>query len=187
MADVKILIEGYNKELKNRDEYTCTTTLVQDGGLNIIVDPGCPKSNELLRRALAKHSLIFEDIGIVFITHWHLDHSKSVGIFPRAKIIDFWEINKGDKHYFHGGKYKITKNIRVIPTPGHTRGHASLEVKTNKGSVVVAGDVFWYSDFTPKKDPFASDHKKLNESRRKVLKIADYVVPGHGKMVKVKK
>jgi len=187
MAEVKTLVIGYEKEFKDRDEYTCTTTLVQDGGLNIVVDPGCPKSEKILKKALTKHGLTFKDIDIVFVTHWHLDHSKSVALFPRAKILDFWEINKGDKHYFHDGKYKITKNVRVIPTPGHTRNHASLMVNTKRGTVVIMGDVFWRSNLTPKKDPFARDKKKLEESRKKVLKMADYVVPGHGKMVRVKK
>jgi len=187
MAKVNILIKGYEKEFKDRDEYTCTTTLVQDKDLNIVVDPGCPKSEKVLEKALAKHGLTFKDIDIIFITHWHLDHSKSASLFPRAKIVDFWEINKGDKHYFHDGKYNITENVKVIPTPGHTRGHASLIVNTEKGTVVVMGDVFWHSNLTPKKDPFAGDEKKLRESRKKVLKIADYAIPGHGEMFKVKK
>lgn len=191
MTEVKILIKGYEKEFKDRDEYTCTTTLVQDEGLNIIVDPGCPKSEKVLEEALAKHGLTFKNIDIVFITHWHLDHSKSVALFPNAKVIDAWEINKEDRHYFHeyfkNKSYDITKNIKVIPTPGHTRNHASLAVKSDKGTVVIAGDVFWHSDFTPKKDPFASNHKKLNESRRRILKIADYIIPGHDNIVKVKK
>jgi glyoxylase-like metal-dependent hydrolase (beta-lactamase superfamily II) len=187
-AKVKVLIKGYVKKLeKNRSEYTCTTTLVQDGKLNIIADPGCPKSEIVLKKALKRFGLNFEDIDIVFITHWHLDHSKLVALFPRAKIVDFWEINRGDKHYFHGGKYKITKNVEVIPTPGHSRGHASLKVNTADGIVVIAGDVFWFSNFTPKKDPYASDQKKLEESRRKILKIANYIIPGHGNIVRVEK
>ena len=32
----------------------------------------------------------------------------------------------------------------------------------------------------PKKDPFAVDLIKLEESRKKVVKMADYIIPGHG-------
>jgi len=32
----------------------------------------------------------------------------------------------------------------------------------------------------PKKDSYASDPKKLAASRKKLLGIADYIIPGHG-------
>jgi hypothetical protein len=32
-----------------------------------------------------------------------------------------------------------------------------------------------------------SDEKALKESRKKILEIADYIIPGHGKMFKVKR
>ena len=33
----------------------------------------------------------------------------------------------------------------------------------------------------------ARDEKALQESRKKILEIADYIIPGHGKMFKVEK
>ena len=35
---------------------------------------------------------------------------------------------------------------------------------------------------TPEKDPMAWDQKELEKSRKKVLEIADYIIPGHGKI-----
>jgi hypothetical protein len=37
------------------------------------------------------------------------------------------------------------------------------------------------------KDPYVKNEKDLKESRKKVLEIADYIIPGHGKMFKVQK
>jgi glyoxylase-like metal-dependent hydrolase (beta-lactamase superfamily II) len=37
------------------------------------------------------------------------------------------------------------------------------------------------------RDPYVKDKEKLKESRKKILEIADYVIPGHGKMFKVEK
>ena len=58
--------------------------------------------------------------------------------------------------------------------------------------VVVAGDVFWWVDGEEQiidierpDQHFASDPAKLIESRKKVLEIADYIIPGHGTMMKV--
>ncbi|GAG41326.1 unnamed protein product, partial [marine sediment metagenome] len=31
-----------------------------------------------------------------------------------------------------------------------------------------------------------SNHKMLKESRKKVLKLADFIIPGHGNIYKVK-
>lgn len=59
-------------------------------------------------------------------------------------------------------------------------------VKTDKGIVAICGDVFWKENF-PEDDPYASDKEKLKESRKKVLEIADWVIPGHGKIFKVKR
>ena len=37
------------------------------------------------------------------------------------------------------------------------------------------------------KDPYMKNEKQLMESRNKILEIADYIIPGHGKMFKVEK
>ena len=61
----------------------------------------------------------------------------------------------------------------------------------------MAGDVFWWWDneeqktdkesLMARKDPYVKNKEQLNESRKKVLEIADYIIPGHGKMFKVEK
>jgi len=38
-----------------------------------------------------------------------------------------------------------------------------------------------------RKDPFVKDKVALMNSRKKLLEIADYIIPGHGKMFKVEK
>lgn len=181
MTKVKVLIEGY---AKNDTLVVSTTTLIQDGDTNIVVDPGMGKNKpEALKEALKKENLSFEDIGIVFATHYHLDHTQYVGLFPKAKLIDYMYFYDGEKWTDHGGDgYKISPNVSILHTPGHSIEHASLAVKTEKGIVVVAGDVWWFSDMTPEKDEMAWNQEKLEESRKKVLKVADWIIPGHGKM-----
>ena len=50
----------------------------------------------------------------------------------------------------------------------------------------ICGDVFWKKDF-PENDPYASDKEKLRDSRKMILELADWVIPGHGKMFKVER
>lgn len=68
-----------------------------------------------------------------------------------------------------------------------------LVANTDKGKVVVAADIFWWNDqekqqiddaeaLINKEDHFTKDGEALKKSRRKVLEIADWIIPGHGKM-----
>ena len=198
MAEVKVLVEGYAKKTKDGWIASSTTVLIRDMGKNIIVDPG---SNEkLLLQRLFKEKLKPTDIGMIFLTHYHLDHLLNIRLFPHCDILDGGEVNRGDVSFSYSDKmpYKIPKtDIEVIYTPGHANEHCSLLVKTDRGNVVIAGDLFWwrsnekqkvdYKSLIKKSDEYLKDRKKLIESRKKVLKLADYIIPGHGKMFKVKK
>lgn len=189
MAKIKVLIEGYAKEIEGGWVASATTTLVQDKGLNIIVDPGTNRT--LLLKRLAQEKLTPEDIDYVFMTHYHVDHNYLMAIFPRAKALDDELIYDGDKEIGHQGIIPKT-DIKIISTPGHEKFHGSLVVPTKEGTVVVAGDVFWWADeedqktsaedLLAHKDPYVKDEKALLKSRQKILKIADWIVPGHGKM-----
>lgn len=184
MAKVKVLIRGYVRG--GGAKVAPTTTLVQDGKVNIIIDPGMGvNKKETLKRVLNKESLDFNDIDIIFCTHYHLDHTQYVGLFQKAKLIDYKFIYKRNNWLDHRGEgFKISPNVSIIHTPGHTLEHASLLVKTEKGKIAVAGDLWWHSDFSPKIDRMAWNQKILEKSRKKILKIADYIIPGHGKMIK---
>jgi len=196
MAEVKILIEGYAREENNSEFASSTTVLIKEGDLNIIVDPGMNRKQ--LLDALGKENLSTGDIDYVVLTHYHLDHSLLAGIFENAKVLDNGEIYSWDgKIEAHGGKVPGT-DIEIIKTPGHDMFHCSVLVKTEEfGKVAIVADVFWWRDdeeqktdyesLINKEDPYMKNEEELKESRRKVLEIADWIIPGHGKMFKVKK
>lgn len=165
-----------------------TTTLIEDSSKLVIVDPGI--NRELLLDKLAKENIKPEDINYVFMTHYHPDHAFLCGIFPNADALDDGLIYKKDKQTDHSRIVPET-SIEIIPTPGHDDFHASLKVQTEDGVTVVAGDVFWWADHEKQetdkesllihKDPFVKDEKALLESRKKLLEMADLIIPGHGK------
>jgi len=72
-----------------------------------------------------------------------------------------------------------------------------LLVETEKGKILINADVFWWMDneeqktdtesLMNKEDIFANNIEELQKSRKKALEIADYIIPGHGKMFKVEK
>jgi len=190
MAQVKILIQGYVRDKENVSHSSSTCVLVKDKDLNILVDPG--RAREKLAQALANEGLKPEDIHYILLTHFHLDHAFGMALFPQAKILDNEWIYVGDQEEKHDGFIPETE-LAIIQTPGHTLDHCSLAVPTDQGMVVIAGDVFWWPDHEEQKvevgkhDEFAVDRKLLIESREKILKIADFIIPGHGKMFRVEK
>ena len=78
-------------------------------------------------------------------------------------------------------------DVEIVKTPGHTTDHTSLLVTTPKGIYAVAGDVFWWLDGKEQKiDPIEGvDQLSLEESRKKVKSLAQFIIPGHGQVFKV--
>ena len=188
MAEVKVLIEGYtiaDSVALGGEEKTCPTiTLVRDGDIIMVVDPGVLENQKMLIDKLNEEGLSVDDVNVVCITHSHLDHYRNIGMFAVAKSLEYWGL--WDRNTVEDWKEQFTENIRIIKTPGHSYDSITLLVKTNNGIVAICGDVFWKEDF-PKDDPYASEKEKLEESRKKILEVADCIIPGHGKMFKVKK
>ncbi len=187
MAQAKILVEGYTNtgDPKVEEKSCATISLVKDGNLNIVVDPGVMKNQSQLIDALAKENLTVDDIDIVCITHSHIDHYRNAGMFPdKTKIVEFWGLWERD--IVKDWDEQLTKNIKIIKTPGHSYDGITLLVKTEKGIVAVCGDVFWKENF-PENDSYATEPEKLEESRKKVLEMADWVIPGHGGIFKAQK
>ena len=193
MAEIKALIEGYARKIKGGWVASSSVVLIKSCGKNIIVDPGCNREKLLL--ALDSEGLKTGDIDFVILTHSHTDHTLLCGIFENAKVLNSEEIYDDDMQVVHNGKIPGT-DIQIIKTPGHSQEHCSVVVPTKKGIYAVAGDVFWWIDGeaqnvdvkkTDSSHPEELDMKKLAESRKKLLELADFVIPGHGKMFESKK
>lgn len=197
MDSYKILIEGYAHPGEDDQHYVASpsTVLIYSNNKKVLIDPGADK--ERLLKGLEDENLKPEDIDIIFITHWHVDHFLNIRLFPNHKILDattLWDDNGGE--YFPNNTSPVENipetNIKVIPTPGHTSDHVSLLIDTENGVVCVAQDVFWWEDGKQKsdieeellnlEDPFWTDKEAMIESRKKVLELADWIIPGHGKM-----
>lgn len=188
-AEVKVLVEGYtNADTigETGEERDCPTiSLIRDGELVIVVDPGVLEDQQILVDALAKEKLNVHDVNLVVLTHSHIDHYRNIGMFPKAKILEYsgvWERNTVEDW-----QEQFSSNIQILRTPGHSRTDITLFVITNNGLVAICGDVFWKENYPadPFDDMFATDPEKLKQSRKMVIKMADWIIPGHGPMHKV--
>src|SRR5680860_557005 len=120
MAEAKVLIQGYtsadNPNL-SEEKTRPTMALVRDGDLVIITDPGVISSQKVIIEALKKEGLKVEDINMVFITHSHLDHYRNIGMFPEAKVLEYFGIWDGNK--CDDWQEQFSEDIKIIKTPGH--------------------------------------------------------------------
>lgn len=194
MTKLKVLIQGYAKEIDGKEFASSSAVLISENNLNIIVDPGINR-NELLK-SLEKENLKTGDINFVILTHTHNDHALLAGIFENAKVLDNSDIISFDSNISTHNGFVPDTNIKIISTPGHDQFHCCVLVETDDlGSLVIAGDVFWWFDNEKQKmdiesllnheDPYVKNVDQLRESRQEILNIADYIIPGHGKMFKV--
>jgi len=187
-AEVKILVEGFTNADSvvdaSEEKTQPTITLVRDENIIMIVDPGIIESQQILTDALQKENLTVNDVNIVCITHSHLDHYRNIGMFPKAKTLEYYGL--WHKNNIEDWRENFTSNIKVLHTPGHDYTGITLLVTTDKGVVAICGDVFWKKDYPreAKDDIYASDYNKLKESRAMVVDMADWIIPGHGPMYK---
>jgi len=187
-AEVKVLIQGCTNAdsiaVTGEEKTQPTITLVKDDDFIIVVDPGVLSDQKVLIDALRNENLTVSDINLVCITHSHVDHYRNIGMFPKAKVLEYFGL--WDKNTVEDWKMQFSTNIQVIKTPGHDYTGISLIVNTVNGVVAICGDVFWKENFPrdASEDAYALDPVKLEESREAIRERADWIIPGHAGMYK---
>ncbi|NAS12944.1 MBL fold metallo-hydrolase [Poritiphilus flavus] len=196
MAKIKVLVEGYAIQLDKGWRASSTVCLIiTEEEKKIITDPGC--NREALLQALSDEGLNTSDIDYVFLSHRHPDHVLLAGIFESARYITFDANLMYDRDLMlEFDRHVLGDDIEIVHTPGHVAEHLSLIVNTPQGKVAVAGDVIWWLDTEEQifdlNQPDHShaldmDMQALVQSRKTLIRNADYIIPGHGKMLKVDK
>ncbi|SPD75487.1 putative enzyme [uncultured Desulfobacterium sp.] len=201
MAEIKVLITGHHSKDSEKRPYIGSTVTLIKGQSNIIVDTGSFLDKDKLIKELKNEGLRPEDISAVIITHLDLDHIVNTYLFKNAKVFCKFRGGEypGQTHFPSEGRLQRTnllkkdlvdKDVEIILTPGHAEDLISVIVNTAEGKVVIAGDAIpskEWTDFKRQPSPLITDIEKFNHSRRRIVEVADYIVPGHGEMFKVKK
>jgi len=177
MATVQLIHPGY---IRDDSRVGSSISLIRDGPAIIVADPGLVASRRLILDPLADRGIVPEAVTHVFLSHHHPDHTMNVALFPKAEVIDFWARYRGDLWLDHGGDgWQMTDHAHLWLTPGHSEEDASLIVDADDG-VYALTHLWWRADRTPEIDPYAPDQAILESQRRRVLAVADIVIPGHG-------
>ena len=175
-TSVHLLAAGYAEE-----RVASSVTLVRDGAVLIVVDPGMVADRRRILEPLAGLGVAPEAVTHVFLSHHHPDHTVNVALFPNAEVVDFWARYRNDEWLDHDGDgYRLAPRSTLWLTPGHTEEDASLIVEADD-AVYAMTHAWWRGDRTPDVDPLAWDQARLESSRRRLLDGGiDVVIPGHG-------
>ena len=182
----------------------CTYILWDDTGECVIADPGCYSESEKgrLEKFISENSL---KPVMLLNTHGHFDHimgnafvsqkwdvktyihsddkphleravqySNMFGYNVEAPSLDTVDLNDGDELKFGNSL------LKVMTTPGHTRGGVSFYSDTDK--FVLTGDAL-FAGSIGRTDLPGGDYDQLMESLLgKIIKLGDdyTVYPGHG-------
>ena len=182
MAQVDVIFPGYVREGGQR--VGGTVSLVRDGNATIVIDPGLVPNRSAILDPLIELGVLPELVTDVIFSHHHPDHTLHAALFPMAKFHDYWAIYKGD--YWHSRPaegYRLSPDVRLMETPGHTPQDITTIVETPQG--VVAFTHLWWNEDAPPEDPLATSSEGLHAGRERVLAVAEWVVPGHGPMFRV--
>lgn len=174
-ATVDVLTAGYAD-----DRVASTVTLVRDGDLVAVVDPGMVADRSRILDPLAALGVAPQDVTDVVFSHHHPDHTLNAALFPNARFHDHWAIYRNDEWDDRPADgFELSGSVRLMATPGHTAQDISTLADTAQGLVVLTH--LWWSAEGPAEDPLAEDAAALSESRRKVLALGPVlIIPGHG-------
>jgi len=150
----------------------------------------------------------FEDVDLVILTHLHHDHVAEALKFTKAKfLVQKRELEfalnphpsvavQYNREFFEGlrfevidGDAKISEEISILYTPGHTPGGQSVMVNTPQGTAMIAGLCSIQENFDPpppvrEVSPVITPGMHTNaleayDSVIKITEVADIIVPIH--------
>jgi glyoxylase-like metal-dependent hydrolase (beta-lactamase superfamily II) len=139
-------------------------TLLVDTGLGPEPRAFMPDAGARLLADLARAGVSPDEVDLVVHTHLHVDHVGWDGFFPNAR----YAVSDAEWSYFMSeeslsrrphlrdrveplrdtgsvvlvdGEREVAAGVRLVPTPGHTPGHASVFIESEGEELVVLGDV----------------------------------------------
>lgn len=143
---------------------------------NILIDTSSKQNREELIKELKKLNITPKEIDTVLLTHAHFDHIENIELFQNAKI--YGSLKDFNCEGIISLKKLNLKYIKVIQTPGHTKGSVCFLDKNNK--ILFSGDTLFNNGYIGRTDFPNSSKKQMEKSLEKLKKINYRILcPGH--------
>ena len=174
MARLDVLFAGYGG-----DGVASTVSLVRDGEVVIVVDPGMVPARASILEAMRHLGVAPEQVTDIVLSHHHPDHTMNIALFPEdVRVHDHWAVYQRDRWTARPAEgVQLGPGVRLLETPGHTREDITTLVETDDG-VAALTHLWWHATATS--DPRGSDLDALHAGRARVVELASLIVPGHG-------
>lgn len=175
---------GYPYEAEGDAHVGPSIGLVLDANVAVVIDPGFVADREALIARMETLGVGAQDVTDIVFSHHHPDHTVNAALFPNARIHDHWAIYQHDVwHAREADRVSVSPSVRLIRTPGHTPEDITTLVRS--GSDVYAFTHAWATRDVPADAPYAPDASFLQASRRRILRSASIIVPGHAEPFRV--
>jgi glyoxylase-like metal-dependent hydrolase (beta-lactamase superfamily II) len=187
-------------------ENNCNTVLI-DGQVPTLIDPGHMHLFNQVVSGMGMDGKSADRIKCVLCTHSHPDHIEAIASFDKEVVKG---ISREEYQYLYGegsdlflamgsrapripfqlflkeGTLNLgDKSIRVIHTPGHSPGGICLYWEEKKA--LLSGDTVFYMG-VGRTDFEGGDIDALADSVDRLSRLdVEYLIPGHGEMLKGKK
>ncbi len=181
MARLDVLFDGYG----NDDGVAGTVSLLRDGEMTAIVDPGMVPSRASILDPLRVLGVDPAQVTDIILSHHHPDHTMNIALFPETVTVhDHWATYRRDQWKPRAAEgVQLSPGIRLVETPGHTPQDITTLVETDEG--VAALTHLWVWQDSPGSG-LDCDPASVAEHRARILEIADIIVPGHGPSFRVR-
>jgi glyoxylase-like metal-dependent hydrolase (beta-lactamase superfamily II) len=152
---------------------------------------------DVLLQKLDEYSVKPDQVDYVVCSHGHSDHIGNLNLFLNAKHFVGSCLNFKDDYFFDHDFEKdpfiLDDGIEIISTPGHTSSCVSMIVKNSNFDdgkcIAIVGDLFEKEEDIEHEliwiGAGSDDPQKQKQNRLKIAKLADFIIPGHGKIFTV--
>jgi len=203
---MKVVDDLYWYPWTSMSENNCNTIFI-DGEVRTLIDPGHTHLFPRLSREAASDGVSLTDIDLIIATHGHPDHIEACANFRDQNTrIAMHETEEAfisqigpafysamgmvmpefrvDFHLQEGDLLLGSKRFQIIHTPGHSPG--AICIYWPEAKVLITGDVVFREGVGRTDFPGCSG-AALKESILRLVELeVDYLLPGHGDMVRGK-
>jgi glyoxylase-like metal-dependent hydrolase (beta-lactamase superfamily II) len=181
VARLDVVFAGYGTEAG----VAGTVSLLRDGDVTVIVDPGMVPARSSILDPLAALGVAPEQVTDVILSHHHPDHTVNIALFPDVTIHDHWATYHNDQWNPRAAEgMQISPGIRLLETPGHTPQDITTLVETDDG--VAALTHLWVYEGSAGSS-LDVDPGLVGRHRARILEVAALIVPGHGAPFRVRR